>query len=50
MVQLIESSGLTVNWSKVAGPARKLIFLGVDIDCATRSLWLPAGRLLEVKG
>jgi hypothetical protein len=48
-VELIESLGLIVNWQKVKGPLRVIVFLGVEINCDSRTLALPAEKLLETK-
>jgi hypothetical protein len=47
-VDLIESLGLSINWSKVDGSAQKLTFLGVEVNCIERTLALPAKKLCEV--
>jgi hypothetical protein len=41
--------GLGVNEKKTEGPARVLTFLGVSLDCITRTMSLPASKLSEVK-
>jgi hypothetical protein len=49
IVELVESPGLSVNWDKVAGPLQKLTFVGVDIDCMSRTLALPEKKLSKVR-
>jgi hypothetical protein len=49
IVALVESLGLSVNWDKVSGPAQQLVFLGVDINCVSQTLALPAKKLSETK-
>jgi hypothetical protein len=49
IVDLVESLGLTVNWQKVAGPARIVTFLGVEINCDARTLSLPQDKLCETR-
>jgi hypothetical protein len=49
LVKLIDDLGLTVNWKKVAGPARIMTFLGIEINCVMRTLSLPNDKLLATK-
>ena len=49
IVDLVESLGLSVNWQKVAGPARVVTFLGVEINCDNRTLSLPKDKLDETR-
>jgi hypothetical protein len=46
---LLNSLGLVVNEKKCLGPSRKLVFLGVLIDCVDRTLSLLADKLEECK-
>jgi hypothetical protein len=49
LVSLVESLGLVINWSKVCAPTRKLTFLGVVLDCDSRTLALPTEKVIELK-
>jgi hypothetical protein len=49
LVDLIPRLGLEVNWDKVEGPSPSLSFLGVQIDCVTRTLSLPPKKLSKFK-
>ena len=49
LLSLIPSLGLKINWDKVEGPLTSLSFLGVQIDCVSRTLSLPPKKLLTVK-
>jgi hypothetical protein len=49
IVELVEGLGFTVNWQKVAGPARIVTFLGVEVNCNDRTLSLPQEKLCETR-
>jgi hypothetical protein len=49
IIHLIHSLGLQVSWSKVAGPSQVLTFLGIEINCAARTLALPSEKLFEMR-
>jgi hypothetical protein len=46
---LLVKLGFTLNPKKVEGPAQIMKFLGVSIDCISRTLSLPAEKLKEMK-
>jgi hypothetical protein len=45
---MLNELGLDVNWSKVSPSVRKLVYLGVQIDCCTRTLLLPVHKMEEL--
>ena len=49
LIELVQSLGLVINWGKVEGPSSALAFLGVHIDCVSRTLSLPADKLEKTK-
>jgi hypothetical protein len=49
LIDLVESLGLRVNWKKVSGPARKLVFLGINVDCENRTLSLSSEKNSKLK-
>ena len=49
IVEVVEALGFTVNWQKVAGPARTVTFLGVEVNCDNRTLSLPQEKLCETR-
>jgi hypothetical protein len=49
LLQLIPRLWLEVNLDKVHQPASVMSFLGVEIDCVRRTLYLPPEKLQEVK-
>ena len=49
LIDLVQSLGLHVNWSKVCGPLRRLVFLGIELDCESRTLSLPHEKVLKLK-
>lgn len=49
LLEIIPSLGLEVNFDKVDLPSEVLTFLGVKIDCASRTLALPDRKLAETK-
>jgi len=48
LLNLLESLGFTINWTKVVFPAQCLVFLGVEIDTVKRELRLPEDRVSEL--
>jgi hypothetical protein len=49
LVELLENLVFLINWHKVAFPAQIMTFLGIEINCMTRTLSLPASKVAEVK-
>jgi hypothetical protein len=49
LLVLIRKLGLQTNWAKIEGPSTNLSFLGIHMDCVSRTLTLPPVKLLEVK-
>ena len=49
LIDLVESLGLNINWSKVTQPTQDIVFLGVGINSVTRKLTLPEKKLAELK-
>ena len=47
LVSLLRDLGFDINWNKVEGPAKRVIFLGVAIDSSTFTLELPWRKLVE---
>lgn len=48
LINLPQSLGFTINWSKVVQPSQSLCFLGVEIDTVNRELRLPSNRVSEL--
>ena len=48
LINLLQSLGFTINWSKVVQPSQSLCFLGVEIDTVNRELRLPSDRVSEL--
>lgn len=38
-----------MNWDKVFQPSQKMIFLGIEIDCVSRTISLPKDKLCELR-
>ena len=49
LCNLVQDLGFTINWEKVALPAQKMTFLGIELDCLKRTMSLPEKKLLAVK-
>jgi hypothetical protein len=45
VINLIESLGLLINWSKTCEPSQLMTYLGIQIDCVNRRLTLPDEKL-----
>ena len=50
LLDLLQSLGFTINWSKVVQPSQSLCFLGVEMDTVNRVLRLPRVRVSELLG
>ena len=48
LINLLQSLGFTINWSKVVQPSQSLCFLEVDINKVNRELCLPSDRVSEL--
>ena len=48
LVNLLQSLGFTINWSKVVQPSQSLCFLGVEMDTVNRVLQLPRDHVSEL--
>ena len=48
LINLLQSLGFTINWSKVVQPSQSLCFLGVEMDTVNRVLQLPRARVSEL--
>ena len=48
LLDLLQSLGFTINWSKVVQPSQSLCFLGVEMDTVNRVLQLPRVRVSEL--
>ena len=48
LVNLLQSLGFTINWSKVVQPSQSLCFLGVEMDTVNRVLQLPRDHISEL--
>jgi hypothetical protein len=48
LCRLVLDLGLAINWKKVVAPSRKLVFLGILINCDDRSVSLPAEKVLAL--
>jgi len=48
LLDLLQSLGFTINWSKVVQPSQSLCFLGVEMDTVNRVLRLPRVRVSEL--
>jgi hypothetical protein len=49
LIEIVTGLGLVVNYNKVAYPDQIMSFLGVEINCISRTLALPPDKLSEVK-
>ena len=49
LLELLQNLGFHINWKKVAEPAQKMTFLGVEIDSVSQQLSLPQEKLQEVR-
>lgn len=48
LIILLRQLGFAINYSKVEGPAQRLVFLGIVLDTTTMTIELPAGKLTEL--
>jgi hypothetical protein len=48
LIRLLESLDLLINWKKVCAPTRFMTFLGVVINCQSRTLALPDVKVSEL--
>ena len=48
LIDLLQSLGFTINWSKMVQPSQYLCFLGVIVDTVNRELRLPSDRVSEL--
>ena len=48
LLDLLQSLGFTINWSKVVQPSQSLCFLRVEMDTVNRVLRLPRVRVSEL--
>ena len=48
LINLLQSLGFTINWSKIVQPSQSLCFLGVEMDTVNRVLQLPRDRVSEL--
>ena len=48
LLDLLQSLGFTINWSKVVQPSQSLCFLGVEMDSVSCVLRLPRVRVSEL--
>jgi hypothetical protein len=49
LVELLEALGYVINQDKVEGPAQKITFLGISIDCVAHMISLPEDKLEETR-
>ena len=49
IVTTCERAGFKVQHNKVVGPARKIEFLGIEIDCVNRQLQISEERMAEIR-
>jgi hypothetical protein len=49
LIELLEELGLIVNQKKTCGPTRDMVYLGIRIDCVSRTLALPEKKFADLK-
>ena len=47
LINLLRKLGFAINWSKVAGPSKSIIFLGINFDSVNFQLTLPDNKVSE---
>ena len=49
LIFLLRKLGFHINWNKITDPTQRIVFLGVNIDTNTETLWLDPSKAEELK-